>query len=299
MPTIPIAERWRHPPTALTPIWQDTAGRSALYLGDTRHLLDALAPASVDAVWTDPPYLLSRGPRRRHPPQASRSASWASITWKGAWDAARPLAEKLAFHAAWIDPVASAIRPGGSLWVSGSFHSHPAIGIALEAAGFRILNDIVWVHPNPMPNLSRRCFTHATELLFFAVRSGARHTFHDDVLRRRLGSTTNVWTIGRPRAEETRYGSHPTQKPVELVVRSLLASTNPGELILDPFAGSGTTGVAAILTGRAILTCEADPTFAEIARRRLAEAEAIVRSTPPLPFPEPTDQTLPWAPTPT
>jgi site-specific DNA-methyltransferase (adenine-specific) len=159
------------------------------------------------------------------------------------------------------------------MWVSGTVHSYLMVGGAMQDLGLRILNDIVWQKPCPPPNLGRRCFTHSTEILLWATKGGDRHTFNYDDMRSQNGGKQmkNVWTMNIPGRGEKCHGRHPTQKPVELVKRCLEASTNPGDLILDPFAGSGTTGIAALQLKRRFVGCEMGADHASLAVKRLSE----------------------------
>jgi site-specific DNA-methyltransferase (adenine-specific) len=145
----------------------------------------------------------------------------------------------------------------------------------MQELGFRILNDVIWEKPNPPPNLGCRCFTHATEVLLFATRAARgsrhRHTFHYAEMKQENGGRQmkNVWRMPAPGADERRAGRHPTQKPLALVTRCLAASTNPDDLVVDPFCGSGSTAVAALRLGRRFQGCEIDARYARLARRRI------------------------------
>ena len=149
--------------------------------------------------------------------------------------------------------------------------------MALLQNGFRLLNDIVWEKPNPPPNLGRRTFTHSTEIILWAAKSGKgsghRYTFNYDEMRRENGGKQmkTVWQMYAPGMSEKRLGKHPTQKPLALIKRCLRAGTNEGDVVVDPFAGSGSTGVAAIELGRRFIGIEVDPEFIDISIRRLSE----------------------------
>lgn len=259
-PSPPVSRRPRR-------LWQSADKRSCLYVGDSLRLLAELRAESVDCVWTDPPYFLSNGGI------TCASGRMVSVD-KGAWDKSAGLAETHEFNREWINAVTRVLRPGGSFWVSGTSHIYPSLGMALREAGLLIINDIVWEKPAPPPNLARRAFTHATEMLFWAtkpIREKKKHTFNYDEMRRENAGKQmkNIWRLSTPKLEEKRFGKHPTQKPVALVSRCLRASTNPGDVVLDPFAGSGTTGVAAISLRRRFIGCELESDFAGIAAKRL------------------------------
>jgi hypothetical protein len=155
-----------------------------------------------------------------------------------------------------------------------------SVGFAMQQLGMKLLNDISWVKPNPPPNLSCRYFTHATETIIWAAKnSKSKHTFNYKLMREHAGGKQmkSVWTLGAPDREEKRFGKHPTQKPVALLERILLASSNEGDLVLDPFMGSGTTAVAALRKGRAAMGIEFDSDFAWLgARRVVGEILAVV-----------------------
>ena len=261
-----------NPEPALTPAWRSQDGRSALYCTDQQTLLASLPDASVDCIWTDPPYFLSNdgytcvaGKRRK--------------VNKGEWDRSGGLAQDHAFNRDWLEGCWRVLKPTGTLWVSGTTHVYLSVGMAMLELGFRILNDIVWEKPNPPPNLGCRCFTHSTELLLWAskARKGSpdRYVFNYDAMKAANDGRQmkNVWRLPAPGAQEKRHGRHPTQKPLALIERCLEASTLPGQRVLDPFSGSGTTGVAALRLDRQFIGCELEPRYAALAAARLGEID--------------------------
>ena len=258
-----------HPPSI---VWESRDGESLLYRGDSLELLRAMKPESVDCIWTDPPYLLSND-------GVTCVAGKMVKVNKGEWDRSQGVDLDHEFHLSWIRACHEVLKPAGTIWVSGTVHVYPSVGMALLKTGFRILNDIIWEKPAPPPNLGCRCFTHASETILWATKaqkdSKHRYTFHYEAMRaENLGKQMkSIWQFHRPTKAEKRFGKHPTQKPVALVERCLRASTDPGELVLDPFAGSGTTGVAALRLGRVFVGCEREPEYIELARARLAEAD--------------------------
>jgi site-specific DNA-methyltransferase (adenine-specific) len=246
-------------------VWQSQDARSRLVLGDAFDVLAGVPDNSVDCIWTDPPYLLSNGG------VTCVSGRRVKVN-KGDWDRSRGIEEDFAFHRAWLAECRRVLKPAGTVWVTGTLHVYLSVGMAMQQLGFRILNDIIWEKPAPPPNLGCRCFTHATEVILWATKakkgSKDRYTFHYEAMRAENGGKQmkNVWRLpAAPRAD-------PTQTPVELVARCLRASTNPDDLVLDLFAGTGATGVAALTLGRRFLGIEREPAFASIAARRLAEA---------------------------
>ena len=231
-------------------------------------MLSRLDDESVDCVWTDPPYLLSNGGI------TCFAGRMVSVN-KGDWDQSRGIEADYQFNLEWTAACRRVLKPTGTIWVTGTLHIYPSVGMALLRNGFRLLNDVIWEKPNPPPNLGRRTFTHSTEVLLWASKSGkgSRHkyTFNYDEMRRENGGKQmkTVWRMNAPRASEKRFGKHPTQKPLELIERCLRASTNEGDVVLDPFAGSGSTGVAALGLGRRFIGIEIDPEFVGISMKRL------------------------------
>ncbi len=254
-------------------LWQGRDGHSRLVCADQRDFLRNLPNDSVDCVWTDPPYFLSNdgstcvaGKRRK--------------VNKGEWDRSQGLQEDHEFNLQWLAECRRVLKPTGTLWVSGTTHIYLSVGMALMQLGFRILNDIVWEKPNPPPNLGCRCFTHSTEMILWASKSAKgsadRYVFnYDDMKQRNEGrQMKNVWRLPAPGADEKRHGRHPTQKPLALIERCIAASTLPGQIVLDPFTGSGSTGVASLKLGRQFIGCELTAEYAQLAAARLGEIDS-------------------------
>lgn len=266
-------------PSPLTPretpedpaiLWQSPDGASSLYQGDSLALMAQLPPDSIDCIWTDPPYNLSNDGI------TCVGGRMVKVN-KGEWDRSQGVEQDHAFNQTWLAACHRLLKPTGTIWITGTLHVYPSVGFALQQLGFRILNDIIWEKPAPPPNLGCRCFTHATEVILWATKARKgkdRYTFHYEAMKAKNGGKQmkNVWRMGAPTKAEKVHGKHPTQKPLALVSQCLEASTNPGDLVLDPFAGSGTTGVAAIGLGRHFVGCEADPHHAALAVRRLQGA---------------------------
>lgn len=243
--------------------------------GDCFKIMSELAEANpqgiVDAVITDPPYFLSNG-------GISCQAGEAVSVDKGAWDKSMGVEENHEFNKKWLSLAQKLLKPNGTIWVSGTHHVIYSIGFAMQELGFKILNEITWEKPNPPPNLSCRYFTHSTETLIWAAKNDkSKHCFNYDLMRSLNDGKQmkSVWRFLPPKPDEKVLGKHPTQKPVELVERCVLASTQSGATILDPFMGSGTTGVAALMHDRGFIGIEQDSGYFKLARARL---EAIPRS---------------------
>ena len=158
------------------------------------------------------------------------------------------------------------------LFVSGTRHVIFSVGYAMQQLGYKLLNEITWEKPNPPPNLSCRYFTHSTETVIWAAKDHrSRHTFNYQDMRQENGGTQmkSVWNFTAPGKVEKIHGKHPTQKPLALLRRIIRASSEAGDLIVDPFLGSGTTGVAAAELGRQFIGCEMDEAYLELAGKRI------------------------------
>ena len=251
--------------------WQAEDGRSKLYAADALATLEELPENSVDCVWTDPPYLLSND-------GVTCVAGRRVSVNKGAWDQSQGIELDHEFNRAWLAECHRILKPEGTIWVTGTSHVYLSVGMAMLQLGFRLLNDIIWEKPNPPPNLGCRCFTHATETILWATKApkGSKHryTFNYGEMRAENGGKQmkSVWRMAAAGKDEKYYGKHPTQKPVALIDRCLRASTIPEDLVLDPFAGTCATGVAALSLGRYFIGCENQPEFVEIGRKRLDAA---------------------------
>ncbi len=254
-----------------------------VFLGDCLNVLATLPSESVDMIFADPPYNLSNDGFTCH---AGRAVS----VNKGKWDRSRGIENDFEFHKRWIAACKRVLKANGTIWISGTYHSIYACGFALQVLGYHILNDICWFKPNASPNLSCRYFTASHETLIWARKSKkGKHTFNYEIMKNGSFSRDilkvpgkqmrSVWAIGTPRKEEKRYGKHPTQKPEELLERVVLASTNEGDLVLDPFMGSGTTGVVAVRHGRKFIGIEKEEEFFSTAKSRLVDECNAKRAT--------------------
>ena len=248
------------------PVFNDEKHHIRLYQGDCLELLKQIPESSVDLVFADPPYFLSNGGITCH---AGRMVS----VNKGAWDKSQGPEANHDFNRAWLAACQRILKPNGSIWVSGTAHVIHSVGFAMQQLGFKLLNDISWVKPNPPPNLSCRYFTHATETIIWAARDKkSRHTFNYKLMKEtnRGKQMKSVWEIKPPENWEKKFGKHPTQKPVALLERILLASSNEGDLVLDPFSGSGTTVLAALRTNRTVVGLELSYDFLSLTTQRLS-----------------------------
>ncbi|SFV11166.1 modification methylase [Methylobacterium sp. 174MFSha1.1] len=250
-------------------------------LGDCLSALERLPPASVDLVFADPPYNLQLGAGALlRPDQSTVDAvddDWDQFASFEAYDT---------FTRAWLSACRRVMKPTATLWVIGSYHNIFRVGSALQDLGFWILNDIVWRKANPMPNFRGKRFTNAHETLIWASRSEQKgYTFHYEALK---GGNDDLqmrsdWFIPLCTGDERLKGDdgrklHPTQKPEALLARTILSSSNPGDVVLDPFFGTGTTGAVAKRLGRHFIGIEQEPAYAAAARERIAGIEPLSRA---------------------
>jgi len=246
----------------------DTDRALWLYHGNCLELLDAIAAkypeGRFDAIFADPPYFLSNGGISCHAGKMVKAD-------KGDWDKSRGPELNHEFNLEWLRRCQRVLKPDGTIWVSGTHHVIFSIGYAMQQLGYKILNDIAWEKPNPPPNLSCRYFTHSTETVLWAAKNEkSKHRFNYQEMRKVTGKQMKtVWTMTAPGGAEKEHGKHPTQKPVALIERCLLASTNEGDLVLDPFLGGGTTAVAAIRLKRGCVGIELDELHAKLAEKRI------------------------------
>ncbi len=258
------------------PFWRSADSRVRLFQGDCVSVLDALPAESVDVIFADPPYFLSNGGT------TCRAGKRTSVD-KGAWDRSNGVEENHAFNHKWLAACNRVLRPNGTIWVSGTGHVIYSVGYAMQQQGFKPLNEIVWEKPNPPPNLSCRYFTHSTETLLWAARNRkSRHHFNYDTMRELNGGKQmkSVWRLTAPGKSEKTHGRHPTQKPVSLLERLLTASCPPGGVVLDPFNGSGTTGVAAVMLGHSYIGIDLETEYLQLTTARLLEAAPALRQPP-------------------
>ena len=248
---------------------------AALVQGNSLEVLDALAEkfpdGCFDCIFADPPYFLSNGGITCH------AGKMVKVD-KGDWDKSQGPELNHEFNTEWLRRCQRVLKPNGTIWVSGTQHVIFSVGFAMQQLGMKILNDIAWEKPNPPPNLSCRYFTHSTETILWAAKNEkSKHVFNYKLMREHAGGKQmkSVWRLSAPTKAEKEFGKHPTQKPLALIERCLLASTQPGDLVLDPFSGGGTTVVASVRTGRRGMGIELDARHLELSARRLAHAAEL------------------------
>jgi site-specific DNA-methyltransferase (adenine-specific) len=256
-----------------------------LYQGDSLELLERFDDATFDLIFADPPYFLSNGGF------TCKGGKRVPVK-KGNWDVSQGVEDDHAFTKAWLAACKRVLKPSGSIWVSGTQHVIFSVGFAMQQLGYKLLNTVTWYKPNASPNLSCRYFTHSTELLLWASPGGKGkllHTFNYPQMKAENGGKQmrDVWNLPRsgdeelsadgngrlwsqlsPRKSEKALGSHPTQKPIALLERIIAATTGPDALVLDPFNGSGTTGVAALSKHRRYVGMDLDSKYLSLSQKR-------------------------------
>lgn len=240
--------------------------KATLYLGDTFETLFCLESESVDVIFADPPYFLSSDGI------TCKSGKMESVN-KAEWDASLSIQEKNEYNVAWIMQCYRILKPNGTIWISGTFHNIYSCGVALEECGFKILNNITWQKSNPPPNLACKCFTHSTETILWAKKKNGKPVFNYKKMKETNSGKQmkDVWTGPLTPQKEKKNGKHPTQKPLYILDRIIESSTSDGMIVLDPFCGSGTTGVAAISHGCYFIGIDNNESYLEITKKRIEE----------------------------
>jgi site-specific DNA-methyltransferase (adenine-specific) len=236
--------------------------KTELILGDAFEHLPKLPEKSVDLIFADPPYNLS-GPGHL----TCRSGKLVACD-KGDWDQIEDLHE---FNSLWISECIRVLKDTGTLWISGTLHSHPSVGVALKKLGLWIINDLIWYKPNAAPLIQKNRFAPSTELIWVAGKS-KKYYFDYETAKHINGGKQmrNLWII----PAERHLTPHPTEKPEGLLARIIQIGSQPGDVVLDPFMGSGTTGAVAKRYHRHFMGIEVDETYFEIAKNRIEAAQA-------------------------
>lgn len=233
--------------------------------GDSLLLLKKLEKESIDMIFADPPYFLSGDGI------TCSGGKMVSVN-KGEWDNKIGIKEKHNFNKKWIRECKRVLKSNGTIWISGTMHNIYSIGMALEEEGFKIINNITWKKLNPPPNISCRCFVHSTETILWAKKDdkNAKYKFNYSKMRELNGGKQmkDVWETSLTKPSEKKCGKHPTQKPMELLEKIILASTDEGDLILDPFNGSGTTGIVASKLNRKYIGIEKEKEYLDLTIKR-------------------------------
>ena len=259
-----------------------------LYKSDCLKILEQIPENSIDMIFADPPYFLSSGTF------SCQNGKMVSVK-KGDWDLSNGLKKNFEFHIEWIKACYGVLKPGGTIWISGTYHSIYQCGFALQVNKFHILNDIAWFKPNASPNLSCRFFTASHETLIWARKDlinaktkkqiKTKHKFNyslmkngkwpEDFIKKDGLQMRSVWAMGTPKPAEKKFGKHPTQKPIDLLVRIVLASTDKNDIVLDPFTGSSTTGLASILNNRKFIGIDLEKKYLDLSVKRFKDLKNI------------------------
>lgn len=245
--------------------------------GDCARAMKRLPDASVDLVFADPPYNLQLKGELFRPDNSRVDGVDAE------WDQFQSFKSYDEFTRNWLKEARRVLKPDGAIWVIGSYHNLFRLGASLQDLGFWVLNDVIWRKSNPMPNFRGRRLTNAHETLIWAARSeSSKYTFNYEAMKELNGGVQlrSDWLIpicngGERLRDENGDKAHPTQKPEALLYRVLLASTRPGDVVLDPFMGSGTTGAVAKMLGRNFIGIERDAHYRKLARERIAAVEPL------------------------
>ena len=254
---------------------------NTILAGDCVEVMNSLPAASVDLIFADPPYNLQlKG--ELHRPDNSRVDAVDDH-----WDQFSSFAAYDRFTQDWLKAARRLLKHDGAIWVIGSYHNIFRVGTALQDAGYWILNDVVWRKANPMPNFRGKRFTNAHETMIWASKGeGAKYTFNYEALKA-LNEGVQMrsdWVLpicngGERLKDDNGDKAHPTQKPESLLHRVLIGSTNPGDVVLDPFFGTGTTGAVAKMLGRDWIGIEREEAYRKVATRRIADVRAFDRSS--------------------
>ncbi|MDX1797150.1 MAG: site-specific DNA-methyltransferase [Candidatus Lokiarchaeia archaeon] len=246
-----------------------------LYYGDALDILDQFESNKFDLIYADPPYFLSNDGI------TCSSGKMVSVN-KGVWDKSQGFEEDINFTDTWLKSCRRVLNSNGSIWISGTLHIIYKIGYLLEKNGYDIINDIVMYKPNAPPNLSCKYFTHSHEIVLWARKSkNSDHTFNyekmkfwnnpKDKLKNKNKQMRSVWSIPLLPKNEKEFGKHPTQKPLELLNRIISSASNEGDWVLDPFVGSGTTGIVCSILNRKFVGIDSNKEYLEVAINRFRD----------------------------
>jgi DNA modification methylase len=239
-----------------------------LLLGDCMEILKNIEDNSIDLIFADPPYFLSRKNGSTY-----KNGKIQSV-YKGQWDEVKTLEEKNNFNNLWIKECYRILKDTGTIWITGSKHNIYSIGVNLEKENFQIINNIAWIKNNATPNISKRVFSFDNESIIWAKKQNTKgYIFnYKKMIEINNGIEMNdVWEIPVVSKFEKTFGQHPTQKPLELLERIINGTSIQNAIILDPFAGSSTTGVAAIRNGRRYIGIDKNVEYLELSKRRILD----------------------------
>ena len=262
----------------IKPYFQE--GNFVIYHEEALKVLNQFEKEGVlfDLIYADPPYFLSNDGI------TCKSGKMVSVN-KGDWDKSEGFEQDVNFIDSWLKECRKVLKENGSIWVSGTMHIIYKVGYLLEKNDYDIINDIIWYKPNAPPNLSCKYFTHSQEIVLWARKSkNSQHTFNyekmkfwnntKDKLKNKDKQMRSVWSIPLIPKAEKEYGKHPTQKPLELLNRIIMSSSNEGDLVLDPFMGSGTTGVVCNILNRKFIGIDTSKEYLDLAINRFRDTKS-------------------------
>ena len=254
----------------ISPYYKSSNDDFLLAKGDSLSLLSEFK-FKFDMIFADPPYFLSNG-------GISLQSGKVVCVDKGDWDKGKSPEEMREWNSEWLRLCRDKLKDNGTIWISGTYHNIFSVADCLTELGYKILNVVTWQKANPPANISCRFFTYSTEFVIWARKEKkVAHKFNYDVMKRLNGGKqmTDVWRLPAIGRWEKSCGKHPTQKPLSLLTRIILSCTDRGDWILDPFCGSGTTGIAANLCGRRFCGIEREEDFCQMAVARRKEMESL------------------------
>lgn len=254
----------------IVPFFRSRDRSFTLLQGNTLELLSQFE-FKFDMIFADPPYFLSNG-------GISVQSGEIVCVDKGEWDKGGDSAYIDSFNEAWLSLCKGKLKENGTIWISGTYHNIFSVADQLTKLGFKILNVITWAKTNPPPNISCRYFTFSSEFIIWARKSAKVPHFYNYQLMKQINGgkqMTDVWTLPAIARWEKSCGKHPTQKPLSLLSRIIMASTREGAWILDPFTGSSTTGIAACLLNRRFLGIDSEKEYLELSKKRKLEIEDL------------------------
>ena len=223
----------------------------------------------VDFIYAGPPYFLSNGG------VTCMNGKMVKVD-KGKWDKSMGVDLNHKFNMDWLRKCQKLLKPNGSIMVSGTLHVIYSVGFAMQQLNMKLLNNITWQKPNPPPNLACRYFTHSTETIIWASKTAkSKHFFNYQLMKQKNNNKQmkDVWKLNSSQKSEKLFGKHPTQKPLDLLNRILLSTTKENDLVLDPFNGSGTTGVACILNNRRYIGIELEKKYIDLSKKRMRDVK--------------------------
>ncbi|KKM61438.1 hypothetical protein LCGC14_1531700, partial [marine sediment metagenome] len=246
-----------------------------LYQGDAIEILNQFKSERFELIFADPPYFLSNDGI------TCQSGKMVSVN-KGNLDKSNGFDEDIKFTDNWLNACKKLLKENGSIWISGTLHIIYKVGFLLEKNGYKIINDIIWYKPNAPPNLSCKYFTHSHETLLWARKSKkSQHTFNyeltkfwnnpKDKLKNKNKQMRSVWSIPLIPNAEKEYGKHSTQKPIEILNRIISSSSNEGDWVLDPFVGSGTTGIVCSVLNRKFIGIDNNKEYLDLTIKRFRD----------------------------